>query len=685
MTSAGMAHRAGQRQAGQGATRRVRPCAAARQPALLLAAAAFAAGCPDERLARDAGPTSLADLAAHRGTVTLTRGGRAAPAQKGPLFARDFLETGGDGSATVAFAGGRTVEMGPNSALSLSAGDEGVIQLKMDKGAVITREAAAPGPGGVKLAILTPFGITRVPADKAEVELDVGEKGATLKVHLGQVTFYAQDGTAHTATSGEVVRVKLGEVTIERVPAAPERQPLEVVLTGPPGAAEIRAPPNGPWRPAAAREVVPAGARFRTGRKPGATLAVAALRGRLDPGSSGSLADAFREGGEVRLEVGLDKGGVELLTPPGGPRTVIAVAGARPATIAVTGESQLRLRAQARALGLEAVTGECDLDAGGAKAAVKAGHRADVGPKGAVKVTPVPRSPLSLPSGRRTRLVSDAPLEVAASWPQQADAWRRIELARDAAFKEVLIAGPVGRGFVNAPVTVGGEIHWRVFDGARGGGAPVARGSAAVEPDAGRSSLDLEHTQNDVLDNGLKTTVFFQSAVPTLTFVYPARPNAASYRVRVYTAANLTRPLIDETVPSVRYELAAGRLGEGNYAWYASPLDAAGNEVEGGRMNKLEISYDNSLPTLLIGRPRPGERVRGAEVEASGVAPLGSRVFVNGQAAPLDEKGRFKVRVKVGRGGLVVFKQADGDGAETLWIRGLEARGVARGPRPVQR
>jgi hypothetical protein len=86
-------------------------------------------------------------------------------------------------------------------------------------------------------------------------------------------------------------------------------------------------------------------------------------------------------------------------------------------------------------------------------------------------------------------------------------------------------------------------------------------------------------------------------------------------------------------------------------------------------MNKLTIAYDNALTTLAIASPRPGARVEGDEVKVSGVAPLGSRLYVNGRPAPIDDKGRFDMRIQPSPS--VVFRLVGRNGGESFWVRKL--------------
>jgi hypothetical protein len=174
-----------------------------------------------------------------------------------------------------------------------------------------------------------------------------------------------------------------------------------------------------------------------------------------------------------------------------------------------------------------------------------------------------------------------------------------------------------------------------------------------------------------VTETGLKAVVYFQSVLPEITFVYPPRDGAVQYRLRVYKADDLKNPIWQREEKDVRSTVPAGKLGEGSFLWYAAGLSAQGAELAGGRMNKLDMIYDNSRRSLAIARPRQGERV-GKVVEASGIAPIGSKLTLNGKAASLDGKGRF--RVSVPSSPFLVFRLVTDDGGESYWVRQVRSR-----------
>ncbi|MBL9038756.1 MAG: hypothetical protein JNG84_09600 [Archangium sp.] len=136
--------------------------------------------------------------------------------------------------------------------------------------------------------------------------------------------------------------------------------------------------------------------------------------------------------------------------------------------------------------------------------------------------------------------------------------------------------------------------------------------------------------------------------------------------MRVYAAATLDTPVFERWVNEPRCVVEAGKLSEGAYVWHAVPIDGAAGQA-GGRMNKLELVYDNSLTTLAIERPRPGERAEGGKLPVRGVAPLGAQLFVNGTLVRVDDKGRFDTSIPATT--TAVFRLLGTDGRERYWVR----------------
>jgi FtsP/CotA-like multicopper oxidase with cupredoxin domain len=117
--------------------------------------------------------------------------------------------------------------------------------------------------------------------------------------------------------------------------------------------------------------------------------------------------------------------------------------------------------------------------------------------------------------------------------------------------------------------------------------------------------------------------------------------------------------------------LPENTLVEGKYLWSVTPLDAKGAELKGGRMNKLHMVFDNAVSSLLIKTPRNGD-VGGKSVNAVGIAPVGSKLFINGKSVTLDEQARFDTTVTP-QGGRIVFRLLHA-GAESYTVRTVRGR-----------
>jgi hypothetical protein len=256
-------------------------------------------------------------------------------------------------------------------------------------------------------------------------------------------------------------------------------------------------------------------------------------------------------------------------------------------------------------------------------------------------------SPLVLPPSTRLRVFGNPLDKVSLTVP----AGRRaaVEVARDRQFRHPVFSGASRAPFVTVSAPSRGDLYWRLA------GDTEPAGHARFLPE-GRGGPERPVT-NLVSEGRLSTTIHFQGAAPALTLAFA--PGADRYRVRVARAAAPDRPILERIVAEPRCEIAAGLLAEGSYLWSAVPVDGDGRPLAHRPTNKLELAYDNARSTLAI--------TRLTESEVQGVAPLGARLFVNGTAAAVDEKGRFAM--KVGASRVLVFRLLSSDGSESYWVR----------------
>jgi hypothetical protein len=588
------------------------------------------------------------------------------PLAAGPLMVGETLSTGPDGKAIVRLPHGRQIELGPNGRLHLSAGPDGRVAVEIEAGIITSRTVE----DGVALDIRTPFGITRVSA-AGEVSVDVGAIEGRIAVAVGTVIFVDRNGREITAHADETILVSLGRVEVVRPGPAPARPdpPVDVMLAADQGRLLVRRPGEPRFSPRRALPA-PAGTLFEVAPEGKARLLAGGVRARLGPGAAGRVGGASRAPDGLRLALGLDRGAALLTFEGAGKDQLLLGDPAAPVVVRIDEPTTISVVSGRHGPTLTVLAGAADVSVGESRQHLDSSVLAQVTASG-LRALPRRQSDVILPTARGLRVYADRLREVTLSWPA-ALGQVTVEVAEDPDFKDLITAGRTATGWVTVPAPSRADLHWRVT--ARNGGVErVLIGQARFAPDRRRSVLDLERPRNLVTETEPVTTVYFQSALPALTFAFAARPGAERYRLRVYRDDQLAVPVVDKVVTDTHCAVDATPLHEGRYVWHAVGLDGLGRELgTGGRMNKLELTYDNALTTLAIGTPRPGEPVTGPRVDASGVAPLGSKLYINGQPAPLDAKGRFAVSLESKPA--LVFRLVGRDGVERYWVRRLRVR-----------
>jgi hypothetical protein len=596
-------------------------------------------------------------------------GGLAEPISGGTLIVGELLSTGPDGTATVRLAGGRQIELGPNSRLRLRAGPDRRLTIDLESGLVTSRTAESST--AMELDILTPFGITHVPPAAGQVSLSVGQAGARIAVALGSITFVDQAGRQITAHANETVVVSLGKVELvhdEPPVASLVGQPMEVMLAADEGSLLVRRPGEPRASPRRATPA-PAGTQFQVAAGGSARLMTAGVRGRLGAGSAGQVGEASRGRTGLRLGLGLQRGTALLSFDGSGQDELLLGDPAAPIIVKIAEPTTISVVAGRRGPRLMVLAGAAEVLAGDSHQHLDPAMLVEVA-GGQLRALARPQSDVILPTQRGLRVYTDGLQEVTLSWPSSLGE-ARVEVSDDPEFKDLSIAGRTAAGSVTVQAPSSGDLYWRVT-GHGSTGDRVLLGQARFARDRRRSVLDLERPQNLVTEAGPVTKVYFQSALPALTFVFAGRPGAVRYRLRLYRDGDIVSPLVDRMVNDTRSAVDVTPLGEGRYLWHAVGIDRQGRDIGGGRMNKLELVYDNALTTLAIGSPRPGAPVNGPRVDATGVAPLGSKLYINGQPAALDAKGRFAVSLE--RASALVFRLVGPNGNERYWVRKLRVR-----------
>ncbi|MBU8899543.1 FecR family protein [Corallococcus sp. M34] len=621
----------------------------------------------------------LAQLEGVAGDVRLSRAGSTGPVVAGTLYAGDAVETGADGKATVRFADGHTVDVGSEARFALGSDSQGIV-LTVARGVVLSRVPASAGtsvgsgsgsaaPTRVALSILTPFGLTRVGSEPSEVSVRVAEDAAHVEVKLGAIEFVSKDGQTLRADAGESVEVASGRAqVVGRAARVVELAPISVTLRTASGRAEVKSKGSARWRwvrkdgeELAAGD----GVRVRSGTAV-LTLRDSASLLSLTSGSEAVLEGAGQGGTSDETRLDLRKGSLGLQLAAGRSSRVVLP------TLSLEGAGAARLAVQRTASGLlvEAQAGDVTLVRGEARQPLRAGERATVESSGtaAPRVELLERAAMELAPGDNGEVFHKGLGQVALTWEGAGDAV--VDVAQDSAFTRPILTGLVHQPFVNVAAPARGALYWRVR---KPDGTQVSAGSVRFAPE--EAPKELARLRNVVPEGPEKTTIFYQDKPPAVTFTYGAEARATSYRVAVYLVGELSSPVAERTVSDTHAALDAGALREGSYLWSVTPLSSAGAALQGGRMNKLELIYDNSVQELVIESPRNGQPAA-AKIRATGVAPVDSHLSINGRPVTLDGKHRFDIwSVPVGTPPMLVFKMSRPGAPAVQTVRTLKQRG----------
>ncbi len=619
------------------------------------------------------GPKAVAHLEKLQGRVVLERGGVQSTAALGYLFLKDALETSADAGANIRFPDGRVLEVGPDARFLIDERGDGLV-LEVSRGLVISRvPMGGGGAGAVSLQILTPFGITRVADGPSEVQVSVGPDSSQVNVVVGSVEFLSRNGEPTEVRAGETLALAAGKQQLSgRAPPEPgtrslELEPIEVVIFASSGKVELKKKDQKRW-----------GGVSRTGDALGSGDAIRVGKGRslislgsgsrvwLEQDSEALFTGSGQAGGEEQTGLELKKGAATLSLAPGQASRVRI----NDLSLHSTVGGQFGVARTQEGYEVSAVTGEVVVARGGVEQKVQAGQTARLGKPGAsVQVATEERTELQLPSRAGLKVFHPGLAQATLTWVGPTERSYRVEVAPDPAFTDKLIAGEVGTNFLNVPLPRRGNLYWRIFQ--QDGTTPVDQGSAFFSPEP--AMKDLARLRNEVPENGEKTTIFYQDKLPAVTFTYPTDPKAARYKVVVFRSTALDKPVAEKTVSQGQLALEAGALVEGSYVWSATPVSPSGEELRGGRMNKLELIYDNSVPNLVVRSPKNGQVSTGSRVQVQGVAPVGARLLVNGRSIELDEKNRFDAQVAVsGRQPQVVFRLSRPGAADVFTVRTLK-------------
>lgn len=628
----------------------------ARTALLCVVAAASIVGC------KRRGPPA-ARLSSAQGEVTLQQGSTQTAATPGAaLYEGDVVSTGEKSSAAVSFAPSGLVSLGPSTTLVIKRTGTTATQI----GAVLLRGSvrALSKGSGVRLTIGSPFGLAELGGD-GDGEVSVSAKEG-LKVLMGAIEVTTSDGKRQKLDAGSLITL---EGLVIPAQAVVQLEPMDIVLVAAnPAQVLVRHAGDDAWKAPPRRGAVVAGDSVRTRRATGTRITVGEHANvTLEPDTELQVLAPARDEKVDRGRYDLVSGVALFELERGGPResvhevkvgaqTVTVEAGLTAATVEVraspNGQGQVTVR-QGRAL----------LASG---AAVEPGSVVDIDRNGGTSVRALASTFVELRGGSNAvvRFAGDVPA-LRLTWDNVGGGppWE-VEVARDSQFKDSLWHDKLTRPAIATEDYRPGRYYWRVRT--TSGWTP---GSFALEPSRDTECRGCKRT-NVIDDTGENTVVYFQKTLPAITLRWATVAAAATYHVKVFADGSFDKPLVDDTVAETTLGLPSGKLAEGKYFWIVQALGEGDKELVTGRINGLEIAYDNAVVDLEIRSPAHQARINAEQVMTTGEVYLGGRLSINGKPVVLDKKGRFRETLALRQGdNQLVYRTVGPDGVEQYHVR----------------
>ncbi|MBC7793922.1 MAG: FecR domain-containing protein, partial [Clostridia bacterium] len=612
------------------------------------------------------------------GAGTLKKLGKGADLDavlNGRLFEKDSVSTGTDGAMTLTFPGGNKLALQPNTTVIIRRGGATGAEL----GVVVTSGSVrVESPGTTNhLVVGTPFGMTEVGTSPIVVEIDLS-KG--LSVLVGDVSIQSSTGIV-TINAGNAFQVDGLVVPIGQRPTEPlDVPPVDVTyvprkadLIADPKYVQIRHVGVDKWTFAQAHDALGAGEAVRTQK--GKATQVKFDDGAvvtLSPNAEMHLDESAASGTNRKAKYAITAGAADLhLTRKDGVETdhEITVAGLGVNVKPGDREAEVDVRMMAGGAAELAVRfGRVKLSDG---TEVQAGSAVTL-KEGKIVSEPRPVVPTNVELRAGTTSVvnyQNGVPPVAFDWHADnsgdASGVYQITVSSDKAFNDVLFSETVRNdGFVYDKFKPG-RFYWRVK-----ANGETKEGSMVLQR-GGENDCSNCKRVNIINNTGEKTVVYFQQALPALTFQWNEVAGATQYRLKIFDDGAFDKPRVEATSAETKLAFQTGALEDGKYFWLVAALDASGKAVgPSPKTNGLEIAYDNVITDIVIRSPKNGQRVSGNRVSTNGEVALGTRLYINGKQAGTDSKGRFKDTVALDGGQrTLVYRSQASDGVQRFYVR----------------
>ena len=608
------------------------------------------------------------------GPVTIKPAARAAVVQaeaNAALYLDDVVTTGANGHVTITFVGGNSVELAANTSMLIRQSGGASAEV----GAVLLSGSAkaTSGDKGIRLAIGTPLGLAEVGGTAADGKVNVTvldisfEKG--IQVEVGSVVLTQEDGKQKELAAGQSLEIPGLSVKVEPKKAVEEvvLAPLTFTLLSDPKQTLVKAQGEKSWHPPKKHMVLKAGDSVRTKKAEGRVDFTDSGALTLRPDSEVTFTKAGGNAAGDELTYQLTSGGATLTLAHGAKAVqhVLKVAGHEVAIAPGLKDAKVEIvRGKNGSAEVVVRTGQVTVD----KAPMDPGTALDLSEgKAAPPARPLATSHIDLNARANAILYFDHKVPpVTFTWGGDlANQACTFELSQDRDFAKTLITESTKRGSYVDDQLAPGHYWWRVA-----AGKDAQHASLQVMQESENDCPNCKRT-NAIDDTGEKTVVYFQQALPAIILRWKEVENAVSYKLRVFADGEFDTPLFDEPTKELKRGFTAGQFKEGKYYWLIISYDSAGKELSTGRMNSLQIAYDNAITALVIRVPKAGvETVSAAKITTTGEAELGARVSLNGKRIEVDSKGRFSEDVPLHLGvNDLVYRALTGDGVERFYVR----------------
>ncbi len=599
-------------------------------------------------------------VASAAGEVSVQVGDDKSPGAPGmSLYESDIVATGDKSSAGVSFEGGGVMSLGPNSALIIRRASATAAHL----GAVLLQGSvkATGKAGGARFTLGTPFGYAELGGD-ADTEVSFSKEEG-LRVLLGAIEIIDSDGKRTRIEKDGGLDAE-GRLLAKKPLAAPVA--MSIVLTANPAQVKVRGKDDADWRKAERKEELQGGEAIRT-RKTTSTSLDVGEHGRvaLQANSELKVIDAVALEGEDKARYELLGGGAVFgLERQEGVAASHEVKLASQQVTIEPGLAAAKVAVQATADGgvVTVRQGRARLASGDV---IEPGYTLNIGRDGASELVPLASTKVELRAGTNAVVQHDGAIPALKLTFASDDISPpyEVQIATDRDFAKLVWHEQLSRPELVTDELGNGQYFWRVRvgDSWRAGSFGIERGRENECQNCKR--------QNIIDETGENTVVYFQKTLPAITMRWPKVEGAEKYRIKLFQSDAVDKPLIDEALAETTFTLAPGRLSEDSYVWLVQALAQDGKELTQGRINALNITYDNAVVDLRIRTPARKATVKTASIVSSGEVRLGSRLWINGAAVALDKKGRFRESIKLATGTNQITYKTSSGGVERFYLR----------------